>query len=93
MHCTALTLSQRSPASLLKTLREMEKLLLKSNFSFFHSVFYPSEELSDIFIKFEIVICKLFHFGRVQNLSFGKGLRKVQPSLSQDKQDVQLEAD
>ena len=29
-----------------------------SNFSFSHSVFYPFGELSAIFIKFEIVICK-----------------------------------
>ena len=35
---------------------------------------FLSEELSAIFINFEIVICKLFQFGRVWNLSFGKGL-------------------
>ena len=35
------------------------------NFSFSHSVFYPFEELSTIFIKFEIVVSKLFQFGRV----------------------------
>ena len=46
--------------SLLKTLREKEKLLVTSNFSFSHSVFYPCKELSAIFIKFEIVVCKLF---------------------------------
>ena len=44
------------------------------NFSFSHNVFYPSEELSTTFIKFEIAVCKLFQFGRVLNLSFGKGL-------------------
>ena len=68
-----LTLSQTSPGfyvsavlvSLLKTLWEKEKLLLVSNFSFSHSVFYPFGELSAIFIKFEIVVCKLFQFGRV----------------------------
>ena len=38
-----------------------------SNFSFSHSVFFPVGELSAIFIKFEIVVCKLFQFGRVQN--------------------------
>ena len=44
----SLTLSQTNPgflrvcsASLLKTLREKEKLLLTSNFSFSLSVFYP----------------------------------------------------
>ena len=51
--------------SLLKTLWEKEKLLKKCNFSFSRSVFYLSVELSAIFIKFEIVVCKLFQFGRV----------------------------
>ena len=44
---------------------EKEKLLITSNFSFSHSVFYLFGELSAIFVKFEIVVCKLFHFGRV----------------------------
>ena len=61
--------------SLLKTLREKEKLLVTSNFSFSHSIVYLFGELSAIFNKPEIVVCKLFQFGRVQNLSFGKGLR------------------
>ena len=47
---------------------------MASNFSFSHSVFYSFRELFIIFMKLEIVICKLFQFGRVQNLSFGKGL-------------------
>ena len=51
--------------SLLKTLREKKKLLVTSNFSFSHSVFNPFGELNAIFIKFEIVFCKLFQFGRV----------------------------
>ena len=42
--------------SLLKTLWEKEKLLVTSNFSFFHSVFYPFGVLSAIFITFEIVV-------------------------------------
>ena len=33
---------------------------------------YPFEELSSFFNKFETVVCKLFQFGRVQTLSFGK---------------------
>ena len=77
-----LTLSQTSPGflrvcstNLLKTLWEEEKLLVMSNFSFSHSVFCPIRKLSTIFINFEIVVCKLFQFGRAQNLSFGKGLR------------------
>ena len=60
--------------SFLKTLWKKEKLHVKSNFSFSHSVFYPFEEPSSIFFRFEIVVCKLFQFGRVLNLSFGKGL-------------------
>ena len=60
--------------SLLKTLWEKEKLLVTSNLSFSHSVFYLFKELSVKFNKFEIVVCKLFEFGGVENLSFGKGL-------------------
>ena len=59
--------------SLLKTLWEKEKLLVKSYFSFFHNVFYPFGELPAIFIKSEIVVCKLFHFGSVENFLFWKG--------------------
>ena len=54
--------SQVCSTSLLKTLWEKEKLLVTSNFSFSCSVFYPSGELSAIFIIFEIVVCKLFQF-------------------------------
>ena len=60
---------------LLKTLWEKEKLLVTSNFSFSHSVFYLFEELSAILIKFEIVVCKLFQFERDKNLSSWKGLK------------------
>ena len=48
---------------LLKTLWEKKKLLVTSNFFFSHSVFYPFRELTTIFIKFKIVIRKLFQFG------------------------------
>ena len=51
--------------SLLKTLWEKEKLLVTSNFFFSHSVFLAFGELFAIFIKFEIVVCKLFQFGKV----------------------------
>ena len=51
--------------SLLKILWEKEKLLVTSNFSFSHRVFYPFRELSAIFIIFKIVVCKLFEFQRV----------------------------
>ena len=36
--------------------------------------YYPFRELSGIFIKFKIVVCRLFQFGPVQNLSSGNGL-------------------
>ena len=49
----------------LKTLQEKEKLLVTSNFSFSHNVFYPLAQLSAIFIKFRIVFWKLFQSGRV----------------------------
>ena len=63
--------------TLLKTLWEKEELLVTSNFSFSHSVFYLFEELSTIYIEFEIVVCKLFQIGRVKNSLFGKGLTNV----------------
>ena len=52
-----LRVSNTSP---LKTLWEKEKLLITSNFSFSDSVFYPFGKISAIFIKSEIVVCKLF---------------------------------
>ena len=65
-----LTHSQTNPGfyvsvSLLKTLWEKEKLLITSNSSFSHSVFYPFGKFSGIFINFKIVVCKPFQFGRV----------------------------
>ena len=45
---------------------EKEKLLVMSNFSFSHSVFYLFGELSAIIIEFRIVICKLFQFGSLK---------------------------
>ena len=62
-----LTLSQPSPGFyvstvqvFLKTLREKDELLVTSNSSFSHSVFYLFGKRSAIFIKSEIVLCKLF---------------------------------
>ena len=40
-------------------------MLVTSNFSFSHSVFYQFEELYAILIKLEIVFCKLFEFWKV----------------------------
>ena len=51
---------------LLKTPWEKEKLLVTSNFSFSHSVFYLVGELSAIFVKLKIVVCTLFQFGSLK---------------------------
>ena len=51
--------------SLLKTLWEKEKLLVTSNVSFSHNVFYIFGELFAVVIKFQIVVFKHFQFGRV----------------------------
>ena len=58
--------------SLLKSQWEKEKLLVTSNFSFSHSVFYPFGKLSSIFIKFKIVVFKLFQFGKSKICRLGK---------------------
>ena len=62
-----LTLFQNKPlllrvcgTGLLKTLWKKEKLLITSNFSFSHCVFYLFGKFSAIFIKFEVVVSKLF---------------------------------
>ena len=62
-----------SSTSVLKTLWEKKKLLITSNFSFSHSVFYPFWDLSAIFIKTEIVVFKLFQIGKSKNCHLGKG--------------------
>ena len=46
--------------NLLKTLWEKEKLLVTSNFSFSHRVFYTFGEFSAIFIKFKLSSAKSF---------------------------------
>ena len=53
-------------SSLLKTPWEKEKLLVTSNFSFLPTVFSTLlRELSAIFMKYRIVVCKLFQFERI----------------------------
>ena len=75
-----LTLFQTSPVFYVSAVQvywkhwEKEKLLVVSNFCFSHSVLYLFGELSAIFIKFYVVVCRLIQFGRDWNLSFGKGL-------------------
>ena len=60
--------------SLLKTLWEKEKFSSRaiSPFPAVFSTFF--REVSSIFIELKIVVCKLFQFGRVKKMSFGKGL-------------------
>ena len=74
-----LTLSQTSPGSFVSAVQVFWK------HSFSHRVFYLFQELSAISIKFKIVVCKLFQFGMVKNLSYGKGLRNVKNSGFWDK--------
>ena len=54
--------------SLLKTLWEKEKLLVTSNFSFSHSVFYPFDELFAIFF----LPASSFMLERCKNCCLGK---------------------
>ena len=59
------TLSQTSPGfymAAVQVCEKKEKLHVSSNFCIFASVFYLLGELSAIFIKFEIAVCKLFQF-------------------------------
>ena len=44
---------------------EKKKLLVTSNFSLSHSVFFSFGELSAIFIKIKIVVWNFFQFDRV----------------------------
>ena len=58
----------------LKTLGEKEELLITSNSSFSLSVFYSIVELSAIFIKSKIVVCKLLSLEESKICCFGKDL-------------------
>ena len=59
--------------SLLKSLLEKEKLLVTSNFTLFHSVYYSFGKLCAIFIKFEFVVCKLLSLEDSKICHLGKG--------------------
>ena len=63
--------------SLLKTLWEKEKLLVTSNFSFSHSVFYPFRRTH--FYPFRRTFCHFHHLWncRLQTLWIWKGLKFV----------------
>ena len=63
--------------SLLKTLREKEKLLVTSNFSFSHSVFYPFGELYAIFYPFGELYTIFIQFEIVDALSFNLEESKI----------------
>ena len=44
---------------------EKDEIAHNEQFLLFQQCFYPFRELSAIFIKFEIVICKVYQFERV----------------------------
>ena len=74
---THLTLSQKSPGfhiSFENTVGKGE-IASKKEFLLIPQCFLPFCRTSVIFIKTEIVVCKLFQFGRVQNSLFREGLR------------------
>ena len=58
--------------SLLKTLWEEEKLLVTSNFSFSHSVFYVFRELSAVFVKLKLSSANFFSSEKSKNCCLGK---------------------
>ena len=60
-----LTLSQTSPVFYVFAEQVFENTDGKGEIVVTSGFFYLFEELSTIFIKFEIVVCKLFRFGRV----------------------------
>ena len=71
-----LTLSQTSPVcstSLLKTMWEKEKLLVTSNFSFSHGVFYSFGELSAILSKLKLSSANSFRLEESKICRLGKG--------------------
>ena len=51
-----------------------------SNFCFSHSVFHPFGELPAIFIKSDIVVCKLFQFRPVRNIVVWERVKMVRES-------------
>ena len=55
--------------SALKTLWEKEKLLVTSNFSFSHRIFYLFQELFTVFIKFKIVCLQTLSIWKSQKFA------------------------
>ena len=72
-----------SVVRLLKTLSEMEKLLVTSNFPLSHSVSYPLEELSAFFIKFKNCRLQTFNLDQSEKFTFGKDFKKKHTKLKQ----------
>ena len=58
----------------LKTRREKEKLLVTSNFSFSHSVFYPFWKTQPFLSSLELLCANSFSLEGSKTLSFGKEL-------------------
>ena len=58
------------------------EIALNEQFFLLPQCFLPVLRTSSIFIKFEIVVCKVFQYGRVVNLSFGKGLKDKMLALT-----------
>ena len=55
---------------------QRKKLLVASHFSFFTVFSTDLENFLPLSSNLKIVICKLFYFGRVKSLLFGKGLKR-----------------
>ena len=70
----------------------MEKTKGKGAISPFQTVFSTYlDNFSTIFIKLEIVVCKLCQFGRVLKLTFGKGL--MNQNLSCEIKELKVQID
>ena len=68
---------------ILKTLREKEKMLVTSIFSFFpHNVFHPFQTNFNFSIAFILSSVNAFNLEQSINLSSGNGLRELQPTLA-----------
>ena len=60
---------------------EKGEIARNEQFLLFPQCFLPFGELSAIFIKVKIVVCKLFYFGKVYNLRKSLSLKTINPSI------------
>ena len=74
LYHTILTSKDPEKEKVLKTLWEKLKMLVTSTFSFFHNVFYPSQNNFQVLGYIYFVVCKSFELRLVYNFSFGKEL-------------------